>query len=133
MDMYKLVHVGSLEDETTPLEQMLGCLIGLSKMECQIFTKLLEHPGGECCQELARMERKHRTVIQKIMKRLLDIGLIERKPVPLKSSDAKSYKFVYTPVPRPVLRSLLLSMIDETRLRMIEVVDEVLPASERIN
>lgn len=131
--MYKLIHVGNLKDEATPLERMLGCLIGLSRMECQVFTRLLEHPGGECCQELARMERKDRTVIQKIMKRLLDIGLIERKPVPLKALDAKSYKFVYTPVARPVLRSLLLSMIDETRLRMIEVVDEVLPAPEIIN
>jgi predicted transcriptional regulator len=131
--MYKLVHENILDTANTPLEQMLDCLLGLSKLECQIFKCLLERPNGECCQELDQRVQKDRSVIQKAMKRLLEAGLIERKAVPITEPTQKAYKYVYMPAPRPALRVKLLSTIDETRLRMIKVVDDAFPVTRKID
>ena len=64
MFMYKLVATLPIEKENASLEQLLDCLLGLSKLERQIFKCLLELPRGECCQELALLEQKDRSVIQ---------------------------------------------------------------------
>jgi len=128
--VYKLIQTDGTVEGSPSLEKVLECLLGLSKLECRIFQCLLAYPDGECCQELARQELKDRTVIQKTMKRLLGLGLIERKPVLVASSDRNLYKFVYTPASSAALRDLLLSMIEEARLRMIEVVDESFPDVE---
>ena len=111
-------------DELSPVERLFDCLLGLSKLERQLFMRLLDRPG-ECCQDLARRERKDRTVIQKAMKRLLDKGLIERQPVRTSGPERNTYKYVYAPIPIPELRARLLALIDETRLRMLDVVNRV--------
>ncbi len=125
--MYKLVHESFLDGANAPLEQLLDCLLGLSKLERKIFKCLLEHPNGEFCQEIATRVEKERSQIQKAIKHLVDAGLIERKQVPVITSESKIFKYIYAPVPRPAMRALLLSMIDETRRRMIQVVDDAFP------
>jgi predicted transcriptional regulator len=98
-----------------PIEDLFECLLGLSKAEISVFMRLLSHPG-ECCQELAHAEGKERSVVQKVLKKLFDNGWIER--------DELEYgRLTYKPLPPQKMRELLLRRIEETRLRMIDVVN----------
>lgn len=119
MQAYKFIAGDAGNSGVNQLEKLLDCLLGLSRAEISVFMRILSHPG-ECCQELARAEGKDRSVVQKVLKKLHDNGWIER-------AELERGKMTYTPLPTQQMRSLLLRRIDETRARMIDVVDKAFP------
>ena len=119
MQAYKFIDIGAEHLGASQLEKLFDCLLGLSKAEISVFMRILAHPG-ECCQELARAEGKDRSVVQKVLKKLHDNGWIER-------AELERGKMTYTPLPPQQMRALLLRRIDETRARMIDVVNKAFP------
>jgi predicted transcriptional regulator len=116
---YKFLDVGIDGQGTSAVEKLFDCLLGLSRAEISVFMHLLTHPG-ECCQGLARAEGKDRSVVQKILKKLFDNGWIERE-------ELERGKLTYKPLSPPRMRDLLLRRIEETRERMVGVVNQVFP------
>ncbi|NMC04744.1 MAG: hypothetical protein GYA24_06000 [Candidatus Lokiarchaeota archaeon] len=119
MQAYKFIDEDPGNFGVHPLEKLFDCLLGLSKTEISVFIRILAHPG-ECCRGIARAEGKDRSVVQKVLKKLHDHGWIERL-------ELERGKMTYTPLPPQEMRALLLRRIDETRARMIEVVNKAFP------
>ncbi|MEX2684004.1 MAG: helix-turn-helix domain-containing protein [Candidatus Sigynarchaeota archaeon] len=114
MQVYRFFNASESDPTPIQLEKLFDCLLGLSRAEISVLMRILAHPGN-CCQELARAERKDRSVVQKVVKKLFDRGLIRRE-------ELERGKLTYMPLPPDEMRDLLLRRIDETRLRMIDVV-----------
>jgi predicted transcriptional regulator len=116
MQEYKFLDIAVEGQGMHPIEDLFDCLLGLSKPEISVFMRLLAHPGG-CCLELARAEGKDRSVVQRVLKKLFDNGWIER-------AELERGRLTYKPLPPPRMRELLLRRIEETRERMIDVVNQ---------
>jgi predicted transcriptional regulator len=88
------------------VEQVLQCLLGLRKLEIEIYCTLLEKPGTP--DEICRRLNKSRSIVQRGLQNLIGYGMAYRRPV----SKARGRAFEYLAVPKEDVKKSLRKTLE---------------------
>jgi len=124
--LYRLITAGHSANSLS-IHDLFECLLGLNELETNVFLYLVENAGGNCCGGIGEALGKNRTSVQRAMTKLLGLRLVEREQTFPQTITQKGYMYVYKPLPMPELQDRLLSLIEEAKSRMVELVMREFP------
>jgi predicted transcriptional regulator len=102
-------------------EYILRCMLRLSSTEVGIFNLLHDEPGGLfTVAEIAKSMNKSRSTIERSLIKLVQLGLVARRPVLAKNGG---YTYVYYARPMDYVRKKLAQLVDAYYTKAKELIE----------
>ncbi len=102
---------------------LLCCAFGLRTSEIDAYFTLIS--GPKTVEEIAAIIKRDRSTVQRVLKKLLDSGLAIRER---RFLSRGGYYFVYRAVSEEVVKSQILSMLEQWYHRIRRIISESWPA-----
>lgn len=96
--------------EKFKIEDLFRCTFQLSSTEYQILQVLIEEAAWFEVKELTCKVNKERSTIHKSVKKLVDVGLVQRRKL---NRDRGGYLFVYKAIPKGKIKEKVKNIVDE--------------------
>ena len=90
-------------------ESIIKCTFSLSDSELKVFLTLMKCESGECVNIIADKLKRDRSTIQKIILKLVEKDLVEKKKSNLEEGG---YIFYYTPKSKSKIKKQMLQSIE---------------------
>ncbi len=101
-------------------KDLLMCSFDLNKTEYDLFLFLLDVDDSLCVRSIAELMYKDRTTIQKAIKKLITMELVEKFQV---NSPSGGYSFVYSLKNKKYLRSIMLDIVNSWHKKVVDTIN----------
>jgi|GEM_PF-5055858 len=100
------------------IESVLQCLLGLRKLEVDVYSSLLEKAGTP--DEISKRIGKSRSLVQRALQNLVSYGMAYRKPV----MRTRGRAFEYAPVEKDEIKRNLRETLQTWTNNIEKAIDE---------